>query len=130
MVRVLWRKKIIPIVTSFTYLGLGVVLGCIWPLIQNNLTNFGDFVAGSEAIGDFGFGVSNRLLIPIGLHHVMNSIFWFDFATFILVDSSLVNEAELKKLGASGVMKMSGNNVQVIVGTLADLIVTYMEKLI
>ena len=46
-----------------------------------------------------------------------------------LKDGSVVNEKELKKLGATGVMKMGSNNFQIVVGTLADPLVTNMKQL-
>jgi PTS system N-acetylglucosamine-specific IIC component len=75
-------KRFVPIVTSFFMIVLGVAAGYIWPGIQYYLDQFGNFVANSGSAGTFGFGLLNRLLIPFGLHHVMNSIFWFTFGTF------------------------------------------------
>lgn len=45
-----------------------------------------------------------------------------------LADSKKIDESKLKKLGATGVMKLSGNNVQVVVGTIADPLVSRMKK--
>lgn len=75
-------KRFVPIVTSFTCLLLGLAAGYIWPSIQDALNSFGNTMATSGPIGAFGFGLFNRLLIPVGLHHVLNSIFWFEFGTF------------------------------------------------
>ena len=44
-------------------------------------------------------------------------------------DSSKVNEKALKKLGATGIMKLDDKNIQVVVGTLADPIVTHIKKI-
>lgn len=51
-------------------IALGVLAGYVWPAIQTGLDSFGNFVADSGSAGTFG------------LHHVMNSIFWFTFGTF------------------------------------------------
>lgn len=75
-------KRFVPIATSFIMIALGVLAGYVWPAIQTGLDSFGNFVADSGSAGTFGFGLLNRLLIPFGLHHVMNSIFWFTFGTF------------------------------------------------
>ncbi|MDF2881934.1 MAG: sugar transporter [Clostridiaceae bacterium] len=75
-------KRFVPIVTSFVTLVLGVVMGYVWPLVQNGINAFGNAVAGAGALGAFLFGFFNRLLIPVGLHHVLNSLFWFQFGTF------------------------------------------------
>ena len=47
----------------------------------------------------------------------------------VAVDTNKLNEAELKRLGASGVMKLDSKNVQVIFGTLADPLVTHIKKI-
>jgi PTS system N-acetylglucosamine-specific IIC component len=44
-------------------------------------------------------------------------------------DGSLINEARLKQLGASGVMKLDSNNYQIVVGTVADPLVSHMKSL-
>ena len=75
-------KRFVPIATAFTCLALGFVAGYVWPMIQGNLNAFGNSMAQAGAIGAFVFGVLNRLLIPFGLHHVLNTIFWFQFGTF------------------------------------------------
>jgi len=48
----------------------------------------------------------------------------------VVKDSSLINEAKLKQLGASRVMKLDSNNFQIVVGTMADLIVSHMKTII
>lgn len=75
-------KRFVPIITSIYTLILGVIFGYVWPLIQNGINAFGNSVAGSGPIGAFLFGFFNRLLIPFGLHHVFNSLFWFQFGSF------------------------------------------------
>lgn len=75
-------KRFIPIVTSFYTLVIGVIAGYLWPLIQNFISSFGNAIATSGAIGGFFFGLLNRLLIPLGLHHVLNSFVWFQFGEF------------------------------------------------
>lgn len=75
-------KRFVPIVTAFYTLILGVIAGYIWPLIQNGISSFGNSIANSGALGAGIFGFLNRLLIPIGLHHVLNSFVWFQFGEF------------------------------------------------
>lgn len=76
-------KRFVPIVTSFYTLILGVVAGYGWPLVQKLISSFGNTIATSGAIGGFIFGTLNRLLIPLGLHHVINSFVWFQFGEFV-----------------------------------------------
>lgn len=70
-------KRLVPIMTGLICLVLAGVSGVVWPSIQHGIDTFGHAVATSGAIGEFSYGLLNRALIPVGLHHVMNSIFWF-----------------------------------------------------
>jgi PTS system N-acetylglucosamine-specific IIC component len=70
-------KRLVPIMTGLFVLILAWVLGYVWPAIQHGIDFFGHTVATSGAWGEFIYGALNRALIPLGLHHVLNSIFWF-----------------------------------------------------
>ncbi|MDC0612573.1 N-acetylglucosamine-specific PTS transporter subunit IIBC [Vibrio sp.] len=70
-------KRLVPIMTGLISLILAGIMGVVWPSIQNGIDSFGHAVANSGALGQFAYGTLNRALIPVGLHHVMNSIFWF-----------------------------------------------------
>ncbi|MEV2266970.1 PTS transporter subunit EIIC [Nonomuraea africana] len=69
-------RRFVPIVTAVAALALGVLFGLIWPPIGTALTSFGDWLATHAALGAGVYGVANRLLIPLGLHHFVNSIVW------------------------------------------------------
>lgn len=84
-------KRFVPIVTSIYMLIIGVLAGYVWPLMQHGLNTFGNAVAGSGAVGAAIFGILNRALIPFGLHHVLNSLFWFQFGTFTDEAGKIVN---------------------------------------
>ncbi|MEJ8548368.1 N-acetylglucosamine-specific PTS transporter subunit IIBC [Brevibacillus borstelensis] len=75
-------KRFVPIVTSLSMVVIGLVLGMIWAPIQNVLDMFGNWVVGLGAIGSGLFMFFNRLLIPFGLHHVLNAIAWFQIGSF------------------------------------------------
>lgn len=75
-------KRFVPIVTSFYTLILGVAAGYIWPHIQTIINSVGNIIAHSGSLGAFFYGFLNRLLIPFGLHHVINTLIWFQFGTF------------------------------------------------
>ncbi|WP_378952660.1 N-acetylglucosamine-specific PTS transporter subunit IIBC [Pelosinus sp. sgz500959] len=75
-------RRFVPIITSFYMLIFGVLAGYIWPMLQHGLNAFGNAIATSGSFGALIFGVLNRALIPFGLHHVMNSLVWFQFGTF------------------------------------------------
>lgn len=73
-------KRLVPIVTSFTMMIMSFVLLYIWPVIFTGLVNFGKAISDLGAVGAGLYGFFNRLLIPVGLHHALNSVFWFDVA--------------------------------------------------
>ncbi|MGI6084118.1 MAG: N-acetylglucosamine-specific PTS transporter subunit IIBC [Acetivibrionales bacterium] len=75
-------RRFVPIMTSFITLALALVFGYIWPPIQSVIDAVGNWMIGSGSIGVFSFGFFNRLLIPTGLHHVINNIAWFVFGSF------------------------------------------------
>ncbi|KOF56472.1 MULTISPECIES: N-acetylglucosamine-specific PTS transporter subunit IIBC [Clostridium] len=75
-------KRFVPIVTSGCSLILGVIFGYVWPAIQGGINAFGNAIANLGAFGAFIFGFLNRLLIPVGLHQVLNSLFLFTFGSY------------------------------------------------
>lgn len=75
-------KRFVPIVTAFAAIVLAFAIGYVWPPIQNGIYAVGEWIIGAGALGVFVYGVLNRLLIPFGLHHVINSLVWFVFGTF------------------------------------------------
>lgn len=75
-------RRLVPIMTSLFMLALGLMFGYIWEPIQGAITDFGMWMVGLGAVGSGLFGFFNRLLIPMGLHHVLNSIFWFTIGDF------------------------------------------------
>ncbi len=75
-------RRFVPIVTAFAALILGIIFGFIWPPIGTGINNAGDFITSHGAIGAGIYGAFNRLLLPFGLHHIINSFIWFVFGTF------------------------------------------------
>ncbi|MEU9621768.1 MULTISPECIES: PTS transporter subunit EIIC [unclassified Streptomyces] len=70
-------RRLVPILSAFAGLVIGVVFGYIWPVLGTVLHNFGEWLVGSGAVGAGIFGVANRALIPVGMHHLLNSFPWF-----------------------------------------------------
>ena len=75
-------RRFVPIVTSLAMVILAGIAGFAWPPIQDAITGVGNWIIDLGAIGSGIFGLLNRLLIPLGLHHVLNSLFWFQFGEF------------------------------------------------
>jgi len=73
-------RRLVPILTSFVMLIVSFILMEIWPLMYNGLVSLGEGVSKLGAVGAGIYGFLNRLLIPVGLHHALNSVFWFDVA--------------------------------------------------
>ena len=73
-------KRLVPIVTACVMLGVSFVFMYIWPAVYGALVNFGIMISKLDAVGAGLFGFFNRMLIPLGLHHALNSVFWFDVA--------------------------------------------------
>lgn len=73
-------RRLVPILTSFVMIVVAFILMYVWPVIFDGLVNFGEHI---QKLGSAGAGIYaffNRLLIPVGLHHALNSVFWFDVA--------------------------------------------------
>ena len=70
-------RRFVPIITSFAALGLGVIFGVIWPPIGEALSSFSEWLYGLGPIGAGLYGAGNRGLIPLGMHHFLNSFIWF-----------------------------------------------------
>lgn len=71
-------RRLTPIVTAFGAIVLSGILFVIWPVVYGGLVSFGTSV---QKLGPLGAGIYaffNRLLIPTGLHHALNAVFWFD----------------------------------------------------
>lgn len=73
-------RRLVPIITSFAMIVVAFVLMAVWPLIYNGLVAFGLSIKDMGASGAGIYAFFNRLLIPVGLHHALNSVFWFDVA--------------------------------------------------
>lgn len=73
-------RRLTPIVTSFFAIAASVVLFFVWPIIFQGLVGFGQAIVSMGAIGAGIYAFFNRLLIPTGLHHALNLVFWQDIA--------------------------------------------------
>jgi len=75
-------RRFVPIVTAFSALVLGVIFGLIWPPVNTGVDAAGQAIVGLGALGPGLYGFFNRLLIPLGLHHVINTYVWFQLGTY------------------------------------------------
>ncbi|QES48445.1 PTS sugar transporter subunit IIA [Streptomyces venezuelae] len=70
-------RRLVPILSAFAGLFIGILFGYIWPVLGKGIHGFGEWLVGSGAVGAGIFGVANRALIPVGMHHLLNSFPWF-----------------------------------------------------
>ncbi|MET9520624.1 PTS transporter subunit EIIC [Streptomyces sp. NPDC002994] len=75
-------RRLVPILSAFAGLVVGIVFGLIWPVLGAGLHNLSEWLVGSGAVGAGIFGVANRALIPIGMHHLLNSFPWLQAGEF------------------------------------------------
>lgn len=73
-------KRLVPILSVGFMAIVSLVLLFVWPAVFQALTLFGESVMGLGPIGAGIYAFFNRLLIPTGLHHALNNVFWFDIA--------------------------------------------------
>ena len=71
-------KRLVPIMSAALMVVVSAILYFVWPILFNGLVSFGEAISGLGFIGAGLYGFFNRLLIPTGLHHALNSVFWFD----------------------------------------------------
>ena len=71
-------KRLVPILSSFFAMLLAAIFFFLWPFFYNILVSFGVMMSNLDLLGVGLFGFFSRLLIPFGLHHALNSVFWFD----------------------------------------------------
>lgn len=117
-------SRFVPIVTAFTMLFVGVVLAFVWPVVQNGIAVIADLVNKSGAIGTFLYGTMERALIPVGLHHVFYTPFWY--TAFVEGTVHLVDGTTMIIDGANTAYFAQLSNMSAIVGadsaTMAELV--------
>lgn len=73
-------KRLVPIMSALAMLVISGILLFIWPSVYDVLVAFGKGISRLGFVGAGLYGFFNRLLIPTGLHHALNSVFWFGVA--------------------------------------------------
>ena len=75
-------KRFVPIVTAMASIVVGILAGYFWHYAQTGIDAFSHAIIDLNEIGTFIYGTLNRLLIPLGLHHILNSVFWFQLGEY------------------------------------------------
>lgn len=92
-------RRFVPIVVSLACLVLAFAMSYFYPIFDAGLTGLGRFIGGSGALGAFVYGFTNRMLIPVGLHHIPNSYIWFIYGNYQTPDGHVVT-GELTRFAA------------------------------
>jgi PTS system N-acetylglucosamine-specific IIC component len=92
-------RRFVPIAVSVTVLVVAFAMSYLYPIFDAGLTGLGKFIGGAGAFGAFVYGFANRMLIPVGLHHILNSYVWFIYGSFQKPDGTLVT-GELSRFAA------------------------------
>src|ERR1700754_469803 len=75
-------RRFVPIVVSVACLFMAFAMSYFYPIFDAGLTALGKFIGGSGALGAFVYGFVNRMLLPLGLHHIPNSYIWFLYGDY------------------------------------------------
>ena len=93
-------KRFVPIITGLVALILAFAFSVIWPPVQDGINHLGQWILTSGVPGEFVYGVANRLLIPLGLHHILNSMVWFVFGNYTDLATGQVVTGEISRFFA------------------------------
>ncbi len=71
-------KRCVAIISGVVSIIVAAVLLLVWPVVYGALLAIGNGIVSLDAVGAGIYAFLNRLLIPTGLHHALNNVFWFD----------------------------------------------------
>ncbi|MBN2768301.1 MAG: PTS transporter subunit EIIC [Campylobacterales bacterium] len=125
-------KRFVPIITSLCAVIVGVLAGYFWHYAQTAIDTFSHAIIGLDQIGVFIYGSLNRLLIPLGLHHILNSVFWFQLGEYSYMrdGAQLVANGDLHRFFAgdkSAGTYMSGFYITMMFGLPAMALAIYLK---
>ena len=75
-------RRFVPILVAFAAVLLSVAMSFVYPAFDAGITSLGEWVTENAVLGGFVYGTLNRLLIPLGLHHILNNPPWFIFGEY------------------------------------------------
>lgn len=87
--------RFVPIVSTVTYLIVGIIMFYLWPIVQLGISKLGVLVLNSGYAGTWIYGILERALIPFGLHHVFYMPFWqTELGGSLMIDGNMVAGAQ------------------------------------
>lgn len=85
-------KRFVAIATAALSFVLGLILPYIWEYIQSGIDGLSNIVNGdNQAASTFIFGLVERALIPLGLHHIWYPSFWYSFGDYTTQSGQLIH---------------------------------------
>lgn len=86
--------KFVPMISLLCSIILGFIMAAIWPIIQGALTSLSNLINSTGAFGTVIYGLSERALLPFGLHHFVYLPFFFtNLGGSAIIDGTLVEGA-------------------------------------
>jgi len=107
-------RRFVPIITALVAVALGAIFGLIWPTVQTWINALGTDIVSLGALGPGIYGFLNRLLIPVGLHHVLNTYVWFQLGSF--AGPKGVVHGDLTGYGPPGTLSQSSSRYPALGG--------------
>jgi N-acetylglucosamine PTS system EIICBA or EIICB component len=83
-------RRFVPIITGLVAIIIGVLMSFVYKPFDTGITNLSEWVTENEVVGGGVYGTLNRLLIPFGLHHILNFTPWFQFGEYTTEDGTVV----------------------------------------
>lgn len=119
-------SRFVPIISTVTYVGVGILMYFIWPVVQNGIFALGGLVTGTGYFGTLIFGIIKRALIPFGLHHVFYMPFWQTaLGGTMMVDGKLIQGGQnifFAQLASLGVAHFSADATRYFSGEFLFMI--------
>ncbi|MBP1996495.1 glucose PTS transporter subunit IIA [Paenibacillus eucommiae] len=82
--------RIVPFIMGLTTLIVSYIMIGVGPLLQIGMEKFSGWLLGLGGFGSFLYGIAHRLLVPSGLHHILNNFFWFQLGEYDAGDGVMV----------------------------------------
>ncbi|MCK5820024.1 MAG: PTS glucose transporter subunit IIBC [Psychromonas sp.] len=110
-------KRAVPIMTGLTSIILGIGIALIWPTIGNAIRSFSFWAVHQEPVIAFSiFGFLERLLIPTGLHHILDTAFYFEAGTCTGNSGKVLHGILTCYLSANDASRAAGNGFGQLAG--------------
>jgi PTS system N-acetylglucosamine-specific IIC component len=84
-------RRFVPIITAVVAIVVSVLMAFVYPAFDAGITGLGEWVTRNAVLGGFVYGTLNRLLIPLGLHHILNNPPWFVFGQYETAGGEVVH---------------------------------------